>query len=78
MTPVVGMLYQITRKGEARPLPNLYRFERSEDLNCQLHGGHYGTAWFFVKRRNSDSRPWGNVRHRFDSHSIVVSPAKVG
>lgn len=72
--PEVGKLYYITRKGEARPLPNAYRFERSEPLHCQLHGEHYGTAWLFTKRRNSDVRPWGHALYRFDSDSISLHP----
>lgn len=74
MTPEIGRLYQITRKGEDRPLPNFYRFEREEPLHCQLHGDRYGTAWLFRKRRNSDVRPWGNV-HSFDSGGVVLQPA---
>ena len=58
--PVVGAMYRLTVNG--RPLPNLYRFEGEEAQHCQLHGEYIGQRWLFLKRRNSEVKPWGSVR----------------
>lgn len=72
--PRKGKLYTVTHNGVV--LPNKYKFVRTEPLHCQLHGEWYGTAWIMVRRRNSETRPWGSCLHRFDSSTTTLEPCE--
>jgi len=74
--PVVGAMYRLTVRGQV--LPNLYRFERSEVQHCQLHGDYIGERWLFLKRRNSEKRPWGSALHSYeaDSQDLCIERVK--
>ena len=39
--------------------PNLHRLEFISPRYCQLHGEFIGMEAGFIKRRNSEKRPWG-------------------
>lgn len=53
----IGKMYRVPWS------PNPHKLVRVQPRHCSLHGEFIGMEALFLKKRNSDIRPWGSALH---------------